>query len=208
MKIKSIVFFLLAIAVSLLASGYRWGDSAHSIGLIEASGGSVRHPAFLGGAQSGYMLIATARVVPPYSGDVRVALEGEPRIEHRIFLSGPVVDLGMRRNPALKGNVIHGLEPDDRLALWVLMKPPLFDPVCGMPYEEGFLKSAVGDSDSFFCSESCSEAFRKEPGKYGGGLQGRYNLVFYDVQTNRAVLNVPVIFRGKGGSANAGGHNH
>ena len=52
MKGKSIIFFILALAASFLAATYRWGDSAHSIGLIKASGGEARHPAYLQSGES------------------------------------------------------------------------------------------------------------------------------------------------------------
>lgn len=210
MKIKQVAFFVLAVGVSFLAATYHWGDSAHSIGLIKASGGEARHPALLSGGESGYTLIATATVIPPYRGDARVVLEGEPRIDHGIHLSEPIVDLGIRRNPEFRGNVLYGLRPRDRIALWVVMKPPVMDPVCGMAYAEGFVKASYGGRDHFFCSEACAGAFRNNPAKYEGkaGLKGRYNLAFYDTKTNRPVLNVPVIFRGKGEKGDAGGHQH
>jgi YHS domain-containing protein len=210
MKWKGIGCFILALAASFLAATYRWGDSAHSIGLIKASGGEALHPAYLASGKSGYTLIATATVIPPYRGDVRVALEGEPRVAHGIYLSEPIVDLGIRRNPTLRDNVIHGLRPMDRIALWVVMKPPVIDPVCGMAYQDGFIETSYAGKDYFFCCEACAEAFRDDPGKYKDNavIKGRYTLALYDTRTNRPVLSVPVIFTGKGGAGNAGGHQH
>ena len=210
MKANSIIFFTLAVAASFLAATYRWGDSAHAIGVIKASGGEARHPAYLSSAEGGCTLIATATVIPPYRGDARVMLEGKPRIEHGIYLSGPVVDLGIRRNPELRDNVIYGLRPMDRIALWVVMKPPTIDPVCGMPYEEGFLTASHDGREYFFCSEACADAFRDNPGKYKDNdtVKGKYSLAFYDTKTNRPVLSVPVIFKGKGEATHAGGHQH
>lgn len=210
MKVKSIVFFTLALAASFLAATYRWGDSAHAIGVIRASGGEARHPAYLTSAEGGCTLIATATVISPYRGDARVILEGTPRIEHEFYLSGPVVDLGIRRNPELRDNVIHGLQPKDRIALWVVMKPPAVDPVCGMAYQDGFLESPYAGKRYFFCSEACAQAFTDSPGKYKDNdtVKGRYTLAFYDTKTNRPVLSVPVIFKGKGEAAHAGGHQH
>ncbi len=208
MKAKSIVFFLLALAASFLAATYRWGDSAHSIGLIKASGGEARHPAFLSSGEDSYTLIATATVVPPYRGDVRVVLEGEPVMEHRISLSGPIVDLGIRRNPELRGNIIRGLQPMDRIALWVEMKPPPIDPICGMAYTHGFLEVSYAGRPYYFCSEACAEAFSKDPDRYknNDGARGKYTVAFYDTKTGRPVLNVPVLFTGKGDAKDAGHH--
>ena len=209
MKAKQAVFFILALAASIAAGTYRWGDSAHSIGLIKASGGDARHPSVLGSGESGYMLIATATVIPPYRGDVRVELEGSPPMDHRIYLSGPVWDLGIRRHPELRDNIIRDLRPMDRIALWVEMEPPLADPVCGMPRGEGFLSISHAGRDYCFCSPACAEAFSEDPGRYktNASARGKYNLVFYDTKTGRPVLGVPVIFQEKGGARDAG-HQH
>lgn len=210
MKVKSIIFFALALAASFLAATYRWGDSAHAIGAIRASGGEARHPAYLTSAEGCCTLIATATVIPPYRGDARVVLEGKPSIEHGIYLSGPVLDLGIRRNPELRDNVIHGLQPKDRIALWVVMKPPAIDPICGMAYQDGFIEASYAGKEYFFCSEACARAFTDSPAQYKDNdtVKGRYNLAFYDTQTNRPVLRVPVIFKGRGEAAHAGGHQH
>lgn len=210
MKTKIIIFFILAFAVSFLAASWKWGDSAHSIGLIKASGGKARHPAFLDGGEKGYMLITTATVIAPYRGNARVVLEGRPRLEHEIFFSGPVVDLGMRRNPEFRGNVLYNLEPKDSIALWVRMKPPVVDPVCGMAYEEGFKRIAYQGKPYVFCAEGCAEMFLRDPEKYGknAGIRGKYRLAFYDTKTGRLVLDVPIVFQGKGEMKNAGQHEH
>lgn len=210
MKTKIIIFFVLALAVSFLAANWRWGDSAHSIGLIKASGGEARHPAFLESGKDSYMLIATATVIPPYRGNARVVLEGEPRLEHKIYFSGPAMDLGLRRNPEFRNNVLYNLEPKDSIALWVEMKPPRIDPVCGMIYEEGFKRISYQGKEYVFCAEGCADAFLRNPEKYmkKQGVRGKYHLAFYDTKTSRSVLDVPIVFRGKGGVGNAGHHEH
>jgi len=209
-KAKTVIFFILAFAISLLAATHKWGDSAHSIGLIKASGGEARHPAYLNSGEDGYMLIATATVIGSYRGDARVVLEGEPAMDHKIYFSGPVVNLGLRRNPEFRNNILYHLEPKDSIALWVAMKPPRIDPVCGMAYAEGFNKLTHDGREYVFCSDACSAAFKKNPGKYAGGsgVRGRYNLAFYDTKTGRLVLNVPIIFKGKGDAKDAGHHDH
>ena len=163
---KKPIFFILAVCISLLGATYNWGDSAHSIGLIKAGGGEVKHPSTLESGKRKYMLISTATVIPPYRGDVRVALEGQPEMDYRIYASAPIINLGLRRMPELKDNVFYDLSPKDRIALWVEMKPPV-DPV-----------------------------------------NRRYTLAFYDTKTNKSVLNVPIIFKGKGGMGNANQHQH
>lgn len=209
MKIKIVVFFVLAFAVSALAANYHWGDSAHAIGLIKKSGGEARHAVHLESGKNRYMLIATATVIPPYRGDMRVILEGEPFINHWIYLSEPVVNLGLRRLPVFRNNILYHLEPHDSIALWIDMKPPKIDPVCGMADQEGFKTISYNGWKYVFCSDGCLEAFQSKPEKYKGldYLKGRYNLAFYDTRTNRRVLNVPIIFNGKG-DVGDGGHLH
>ncbi len=120
---RKIIFFILAVSISLVGATYRWGDSAHSIGLINANGGKVRHSSSLEGGFGKYVLIATATVIPPYRGDAKVVLEGVPELDYKISASAPVIDLGLRRLPKLKGNILYNLQPGDRIALWVVMKP-------------------------------------------------------------------------------------
>ena len=200
--------FLLAVAVSLVAASYRHGDSAHSIGLIKAEGGKALHASSLAPGHDSYMLIATATVIPPYRGDARIALEGANDIPYEVYLSGPVVDLGIRNFPKLINGTLHGLKPMDRLAMWVYMKPPKVDPVCGMAREEGFLSHEYEGRQYHFCAEGCLEAFKAEPAKYAGRdeFTGSYTLALYDTKTDMKVLSVPIEF-GKGG-AQDGGHVH
>jgi len=197
---KKIIFFTLAVCISLLGATYRWADSAHSIGLFKTSGGEARHPSSLDSGKDTYTLIATATVIPPYQGDARVVLEGSPSLAYKIYSSDPVIDLGIRRHPKFRDNVLYGLRPKDRIALWVVIKPPALDPVCGMTYQEGFLKQHAEGKDYYFCCDGCKEAFMKDPAKYKGkeGVRGKYTLAFYDTKTEKAVLRVPLIFKGKG----------
>lgn len=199
MKKKTLVF-LLALGISLLGAVFQWGDSAHSIGVVSADGGRARHPVVLPSGRDRYMLIATATVVPPYRGDVRLALEGMPALDCRISSSAPIVDLGLRSWPRLNGDLISGLKPRDRLALWVEMRPPRLDPVCGMVLQPG----------TTFCSQTCRDLFQRSPEQYRGRdhVRGTYNLSFNDVKTGRPVLQVPIEFRGEGERGDAGGHQH
>lgn len=208
--VRKILFFTGAVCISFLAAAFRWTDSAHSIGLIKSSGGEARHPSTLESGKSGYSLISTATVIPPYRGDARVALEGEPKIDYQIYSSEPVIDLGIRRHPRLKDNVLYDLQPKDRVALWVVMKPPVLDPVCNMPHSDGFLTEHIKGKDYYFCSEECRNAFIADPGKYMGmeSVRGKYTLAFYDTKTDKAVLRVPLIFKGKGETRDAGEHHH
>lgn len=207
---KKIIFFLLAVSISLLGATYRWTDSAHSIGLIKAKGGEARHSATLESGKNTYTLIATATVIPPYRGDARVVLEGKPEMDYKIYSSGPVIDLGIRRQPKFRDNVLYDLQPKDRLALWVVIKPPVLDPVCNMTYQNEFTKEYLDGKDYFFCSDGCRYAFKSEPEKYKGreNVSGNYTLAFYDTKTEKAVLRIPLIFKGKGEIEDAGEHQH
>jgi YHS domain-containing protein len=210
MSLKKIIFFIFAVALSLLAATHRFGDSAHSIGLVKAKGGKARHASNFESGKERYMLIATATVIPPYRGDARVALEGTPEIDYKLFLSGPVLDLGVRKFPKLKGDTIHDLKPMDRLALWVEMHPPSVDPVCGMAHEADFIRHTYHDKDYAFCGQMCVDEFFREPDRYADEdvVKGKYTLAFYDTKTDKQVLSVPLIFKGKGEEADAGGHHH
>jgi len=168
-EMKKMIFFTLAVVISLIGATYRWGDFAHSIGLIRTGGGEVKHPPLFKNGRGSYILrgsytlLVTATVISPYRGDVKVVLEGEPKIASRLYLSSPVVDLGLKRCPHLKGDTLYDLDPGDRIALWVLMNHD--------------------------------------------NIMGKYNLAFYDAETKRSVLNVPIIFKGKGDAKDAGKHH-
>lgn len=199
MKMKAAAF-LLALAVSLLGALFDWGDSAHSIGVISADGGRARHPVVLPSGRDRYMLIATATVLPPYRGDVRIAVEGVPPLDYRLSFTEPVVDFGLRSWPRLDGEILSGLKPLDRLALWVELRPPRLDPVCGMALHE----------DASFCSPACRAQYQLSPERYRGRehVRGSYALSMNDVKTGRPVLRVPIEFRGEGERGDAGGHQH
>lgn len=210
MKTKNIMFFALAFGISFIAATHRWGDSAHSIGLIAAAGGKVRHPSFLESGKDRYTLIATATVIPPYRGSAEIFIEGMSPSAYQVYLSEPVVDLGVRRHPRIRDNVITGLKPYDRIALWVVMKPPLADPVCGMHYRDGFSKVVYNGRDYFFCSRNCAETFRMEPSRFDSGraATGTYVLTLRDTRTEHPVLSIPLLFKGKEEARNASGHQH
>lgn len=79
MRSKKLLVFLLAVAISTVAAGFRWGDSGHAIGLVKAKGGKARHPIVVEGGKGLYSLIVTATVIPPYSGDARICEEKCPQ---------------------------------------------------------------------------------------------------------------------------------
>lgn len=118
---KKIIFFVLAVLISLVAASHRWGDSAHTMGLITAQGGRVKHPPTFVSGYARYTLILTTTVIPPYRGNAKVELEGTPELDHSIYASAPVVDLGLTRYPVFKDGILYGLYPRDRNALWLVI---------------------------------------------------------------------------------------
>ena len=209
MRIKSIITFVLAVFISLAAAEYRWGDSSHAIGLLSVNGGKARHPSFLESGWNHYTQITTATVLPPYRGDVRVVLEGYPPLDYDLRLSEPVVDLGLRRLPDFRDDILYDVQPRDRLALWVLLRAFPSDPVCGMSVGEEDLSFSYQGKILYFCGEGCLASFRTEPERYKGKdtPRGKYNLAFYDTRTEKSVLKVPLIFKGKEDSHASGGHH-
>lgn len=210
MRYKNLITFGLAVAVSLAAAHHRWGDSSHAIGLITTKGGKARHPSFFSSGKTRYSQIATATILPPFRGDVKVLLEGDPKMDYEIHFSKPVIDLGLHRLPDFKDGILYGLQPRDRLALWVMIHPPRVDPVCGMRCEPQFIGHFFQDREYCFCSESCRSSFQQAPEKYADRdrAQGKYTLAFYDTPSGRSVLKIPLIFQGKEDRQHRTPHNH
>ena len=207
---KSIITLVAAIAISTVAATHRWSDSAHSIGLVTQGGGKVRHPVHFTAGRGRRMLIATATVIPPYRGDARITVEGEPPMDYQLSFSRPIVDLGIRRLPEFRDDTLYGLEPRDRLAIWVKMYPPAgMDPVCGMRKSEGFIALSHDGRDYHFCSTDCLDRFRKDPARFEDrdAVRGTYHLALRDTRTGKPVLRVPLIFQGEEEAGNAGGHH-
>ncbi len=123
MEPKKIIIFIIAVIIALFAAHHRWGDSSHAMGIISVKGGKARHPAVMLAGRRHYTQIVTASVAPPYRGDARIMLEGLPAIHYEIHLQGPVVNFDLKRRPRLEKNTLYGLEPGDRIALWVMITP-------------------------------------------------------------------------------------
>jgi hypothetical protein len=196
MRPRSMLLFAVALAVFLGAASYRFRDSGHAIGVIKQEGGTALHPVYLDPGRSSYVLIATAAVVPPYRGDVAVALEGAPGMECAIHSGDPVVDLSPYRHPVFRGDRILGLEPRDKIALWVVMKRRV---AAGRAATEG----SPADS-GLACCDVPPEAAGPPPQVVtpaGGARHGGEGaaLVFRDTKTHRPVLHIPIVFGKDGG---------
>jgi hypothetical protein len=67
-------------------------------------------------------VIVTAGVIPPYQGDVRVVIEGEKEKSYDLYFEKPVIDFGIKPWPKFKDNVLYGIKPGVRIALWIVMQ--------------------------------------------------------------------------------------
>ncbi len=196
---RKLAFLAGAVAVSLLAAWWRWPDSAHAIGVIKRAGGTARHPVALAPGQDSYVVVVTAPVIPPWRGDARVAIEGDPPPAWEVEVSRPIVDLRLRRWPVQDGDRIRGLEPRDRLALWVKLSPPAADPVCGMACGKDALRASAGGRDECFCSDGCRDAFRAAPASHPHRTveRARWALVLRDDRSGAPLLTVPIVLGGE-----------
>ena len=130
MRVKQILAFFAAVAICVPAAVYRFKDSGHAMGRLSANGGHVRQALKLDPGKRWYVVTVGGTVSRSYRGDARVAVEGRPEMEYEIHRSGPVLDLGMRRAPVLRDNVLVGLEPRDRFTVSVVMWPRNADWKC------------------------------------------------------------------------------
>jgi YHS domain-containing protein len=217
--IRNLLFFAGAIAVSLLAAWWRWPDSAHAMGVLRSGGGKARHAVAFPAGPSSYQLVTTATVLPPWRGDARISVEGEPPVGWTAALSRPAVDLGLHDFPRLEGGVIRGLRPREHIALWLdLHAGEGIDPVCGMscplpdpaPRGDGAPGAsetrALHEDGRCFCSEACLGRYRATPEAFPAAPRGRYRLSFRDAATNAPLLTVPLVFGAEGGGDHAAHH--
>jgi hypothetical protein len=182
MRPRTLLFFLLSIAISLGAAGYRWGDSSHAMGLINQRGGKTLHRFTLASGKQRYVLVATATVLPPFRGDIRVVLEGGPAMDYGVYDSLPLLALGPHHRPELHGDQLVGLKPGDRVTLWVVMRPR--DP-------RGLNNQSANESPP---------AAETAQGPGASALHGGHQplaLKFYDTSSRRPVLTLPIVFDGK-----------
>jgi len=190
MRLKTILIFLAAAGLSLVAAHHRFLDSAHSIGLIKAGGGKARHPVVLEPGHDRYTLITTAAVIPPFRGDARVVLEGLPGMDYDLYNREPVLDLSPYRHPEFRDATFYGLQPRDRIALWVVMRPPP-----GWKAPEGGLPHAAEAPGNDCCAAGGEHAHGEETAT----SESSPMLAFYDLKSGRRLLDVPILFGEPGG---------
>ena len=191
---RTILIFMLAVGISCVAAAYRFGDSAHAIGMLSSNGGKARHPFKIKSGKENYTLIMTGIVRPPYQGDVRIALEGSPAMDYRIYDSEPVIDLGIHRRPELDGNILQGVHSGDRLALWLVMKPQSAD---------GLEAPSGEPTDNYMFSDEPAQ-----PGDAGPAGKRPLKLSFYAVNSGQKLLQIPVVFADLQQEGGAHGSHH
>ena len=141
---KKILVFMFAAVLSVTAAWYRPGDSAHAMGMVSVKGGRAHHPVHLPSGQDRYTLVVTGTILPPYQGDARVVVEGEPALPFSVYGSDPIIDLGLRRRPYFDDQTLTGLQPKDRFTLWVVLRPP--EPMANGKYNLTFYDTATEKS--------------------------------------------------------------
>ncbi len=120
---KQFLVFIFAAVLSVTAAWYRPGDSAHAMGMVSIKGGRAHHPVHLPSGKDRYTLVVTGTILPPYQGDARLVVEGEPALPFRVYGSDPILDLGLRRRPYFDDQTLTGLQPRDRFTVWVVLQP-------------------------------------------------------------------------------------
>ena len=139
---KQTLVFLFAAVLSVTAAWYRPGDSAHAMGMVSIKGGRAHHPVHLPSGKDRYTLVVTGTVLPPYHGDARVVVEGQPALPYNVYGSDPIVDLGLRRRPYFDDQTLTGLQPRDRFTVWVVIRPP--EPQGAGKYNVTFYDTVTG----------------------------------------------------------------
>lgn len=208
-RFRKIAFFIGAVAISLIASHYNFRDM-----VAKAKGelGGKAKPVIFHSGLTKYNVSAKIAVLPSINGDIKVELQGNPEIPYRLYnYRSPVIDLGLSHFYHLNGDILKDVKPGKKpISLRIFLYPPAVDPVCGMPYEKGFLSKRHGWKTYYFCSKDCLDEFNRAPERYRGrdGLKGEYAWVFNSVKTGDELLKIPIIFKRQGEVTMPEGHVH
>ncbi|MDR9500220.1 MAG: hypothetical protein RI601_00325 [Desulfurivibrionaceae bacterium] len=193
-NIKTMITFTAAVGLSLLGVVSHFGDSAHSMALLSKDGGRVKHAAHFECGLNRYVMIATATVLPPYRGDVRVVVENVPGMTWAIHNSEPMIPLGLHREPVFRDHVLKGVQPRDRLVLWVVMRPDGSS-------ADAMVKSAVAapaePGPGASCCPESSAAVARSGNQYQHSAVTGPSLAFYDMASGNQVMRVPIHFNSK-----------
>jgi hypothetical protein len=105
-------------------------DSAHAIGMINAKGGSVRHPVELeiNDALFGqFRILLTAKVLPPVSGDMIVELTGPEELDYSVssrYPPGIPLFNGSDRWYTFEAPIFKGVTTGSDMVIGLRVKPP------------------------------------------------------------------------------------
>jgi len=127
MKKKSVIIIITGvatIAICTIAAMYTPPGFGHSVTMVTRDGGISRHPVLLGLNMEKYVILVTGTVIPPYRGGFRIVLEGDPKIEHKIYSSyPPKLHLGMNHFHDFGNDTITNISPLDKFTLAVSIEP-------------------------------------------------------------------------------------
>ena len=105
-------------------------DSAHAVGMLNAKGGVAMHPVeyALDGALFGqFSLLLTAKVLPPVSGDLVVALTGPEDLDYVVssrYPPGVPLFNRLDRWYTFEDSIFKGVTTGNDLVIVLRIKPP------------------------------------------------------------------------------------
>lgn len=128
MKIKKLVMIVATVIITFticaIAAMYTPPNFGHSVNMLTKNGGICKHPVLLGFNEDKYVVFVTGTVKAPYKGSAKVVLEGDPKIEYKIYSQYPPdIKLGIHKFHGFKNNTIEDLTPWEKFALAVVVKP-------------------------------------------------------------------------------------
>jgi len=165
------------LCLSLLLLALHWTDVSCRVGELGSSGGAVV-PFELEAGKGLYGLILSARTAPSFHGAARVRLEGEPAMDYALYDLSRLFHPGQRNRPPLQDGILSGLHPGDRFKLGVMMQPKLV---------------AVPGSEVPIAS-CCVPPRSLDSSSQGEEQPIPLRLSFYDTNSNRPLLVIPVHF--------------
>jgi len=202
MKMRRIVLVSAAGLASVLfftgLAAYKPGDFGHVVSVADAEGGKARHGVHLPYGFHRYSILVTSRAKIDQPTDLKIAVEGKnvPPFEI-VGRNPPVLNLGVHQWPVYAGDSIKGVQPDEKIAFYVILKPTEKDPVCGMWVNAtGTVPAHKHDGVCYhFCSLACREEFAGSPVRFANQLLSPENIrIILTDDQQRKVLTVPVTF--------------
>lgn len=127
MKKKAFIIIITVVAtitICTVAAMYTPPGFGHSVTMVTKDGGISRHPVLLGYNLNKYVILVTGTIIPPYRGGFRIALEGEPEINTRIYSAfPPPFYLGLNHFHDFSNSTVTNISPRDKFTLAVCLEP-------------------------------------------------------------------------------------